>query len=115
MPEPTPTELADFVSLYLSDPSAGKRGDTWSLRQRLIAYSLSAIFKDCSIFFKAVLSRSPAGDPILDQKPSTVKLIDLDLKPMQSLRKWAELDEKIWRNWLETKGGDTRAPETCLH
>lgn len=103
VPEPSTEELTHFIDIYLSSPSAGRREESWSLRQRLIAYALSAIFKDCSIFVKAVLSPSPSGDLVLDKEKSTVKLIDLDLKPMSSLRKWTDLDEKIWRYWRDTK------------
>jgi hypothetical protein len=34
-----------------------------------------------------------------------VKLLDLDLKPLK-MRHWAELDEKIWKHWAETKGAE---------
>lgn len=39
----------------------------------------------------------------LDVAKSSVKLIDLDLKPLK-LKHWAELDDKIWRHWADTKG-----------
>ena len=101
IPEPSDSELAAFVQLYLSSPRAGSKDEAWSLRQRLIAYSLSAIFKDCSIFVKAVLTASGNDIFVLDKEKSKVKLIDFDLKPMRALRKWAELDEKIWRHWMD--------------
>ncbi|KAK4686099.1 hypothetical protein P7C73_g4040, partial [Tremellales sp. Uapishka_1] len=97
VPEPTAVELVEFVDLYLRDKTGGSREGEWSLRQRLIAYSLSAIFKDCSIFIKVVLDANSK----VDHEKSYVKLIDLDLKPLRSLKHWSDLDEKIWRNWAD--------------
>lgn len=33
---------------------------------------------------------------------SSVKLVDLDLKPVANLRKWYLLDEEIWQHWRDT-------------
>ncbi|WWD18594.1 hypothetical protein CI109_103047 [Kwoniella shandongensis] len=107
VPDPSMSELNELVNAYLADPSAGSSpNSSWTLRQRLVAYSLSAIFKDCSIFVKATLKRSDDELWVLDQGQTEggVKMIDLDLKPIKNLRKWAELDEKLWKYWLETKG-----------
>jgi hypothetical protein len=112
VPEPTADELQEVVSVYLSNPSRGSEDDGWTLRQRLVLHALSAIFKDCSIIVRAVLR--PAGDGehfVLDERESEVRVIDLDLKPMASLRKWAELDDKIWRNQL---AAGTGTGEVCV-
>lgn len=104
VPDIQPSELSAFVDEYLSNPTAGRDGNSWTLRERIIAYSLSAIFKDCSIIIRAVLSPSEDnGEWMVREEGSTVKLLDLDLKPLK-MRHWAELDEKIWRHWAQTKG-----------
>ncbi|WVQ83029.1 hypothetical protein IAT38_005167 [Cryptococcus sp. DSM 104549] len=104
VPDQSLPELKEFVDLYLANPLAGKAEPGWTLRQRLVAYSLSAIFKDCSVFVKSTLEKTQAGEWQLVEGKSSVKVIDLDLKPIKNLRHWAEVDEKVWRNWLETKG-----------
>lgn len=97
VPEATIPELTEFILEY-------KKGQTnWSLRQREIAYGLSAIFKDCSIILRAVLKPNGAGYE-LDMDKSVVNIIDTDLKPLASLGHWSELDDKLWRHWAETKG-----------
>lgn len=98
----TPQELSEFVDTYLSNRSAGSHHSAWKLRQRIIAYSLSAVFKDCSIIVRAVLSAKEDGGWVVSEN-SAVKVLDLDLKPLK-MKHWAELDEKIWRNWMTTKG-----------
>lgn len=101
--EPTAAELTAFVKRYLSEPSAGTRPYAWNLREREIAFMLSAIFKDCSMIIRAVL-RPTDGGWELDEAKSSVKLIDTDLKPLGNLGKWFELDEKLWRHWMATRG-----------
>jgi hypothetical protein len=139
----------------------------WTLRQRMIAYAMSAVFKDCSLFVRIVLRKAvhegaidtalPGSAPTVhrtighgnmavhekgpaeqvderdyeggrvevlgvregeddngaaeglpgwevDGLRSSVKLVDLDLKPLRSMRKWAELDERIWTYWRDTRG-----------
>ncbi|WRT67916.1 uncharacterized protein IL334_004890 [Kwoniella shivajii] len=108
IPFPTFSELDQFVDLYLSSPQSGK-GDSWTLRERLIAFALSAIFKDCSIFVKLTLQSSTSSHDDKDGKvewklvdgSGTVKIIDLDLKPIHNLKTWKERDDKIWKYWLE--------------
>ncbi|ORY25926.1 inositol-pentakisphosphate 2-kinase, partial [Naematelia encephala] len=101
LPDPTPEELSDFVDLYLSAPADGVTEDRWTLRQRLIAYTMSAIFKDCSIFVTIPFTYS-GNQLVSTQGDSKVRLIDLDMKPISSLRKWYDLDDQIWRHWLST-------------
>jgi hypothetical protein len=101
LPQPSAEELRQFIDLYLSDPHAGK-SDKWSLRESLIAYALSATFKDCSVFITCPLVSTSDGWK-LDETQATVKVIDLDLKPLANMRKWHDLDEKIWRHWQDTK------------
>lgn len=86
------------MAKYKANPD----GSNWTLREREIAYGLSAIFKDCSIIVRSVLTRDGDGWK-LDEAKSSVKLIDVDLKPLK-LAHWAQLDDKLWRHWAETKG-----------
>ncbi|WWC62721.1 uncharacterized protein I303_105318 [Kwoniella dejecticola CBS 10117] len=113
IPSPTSSEMKEFIDLYLASPRAGKAGDKWTLRQRMIAFSLSAIFKDCSVFVKFTLQSSSPVDILTANSPregwhfvegsGKVKLIDLDLKPIQNLKKWKDTDDKIWKHWLQTQ------------
>ncbi|BEJ17268.1 hypothetical protein CspHIS471_0606690 [Cutaneotrichosporon sp. HIS471] len=103
VPEPTAAELTSFAKKYLADPGAGARPDAWTMRERKIAFMLSAIFKDCSIIIRAVLRNTGSGYE-LDEPKSTVKLIDTDLKSLTNMKKWYDLDEKLWRHWAETRG-----------
>lgn len=98
VPEPTSEELHDFIDLYLSTPHSA---ESWTLRQSIIAYSLSAIFKDCSIFITCPLIKDGTGWRVIETE-TTVKVIDLDLKPITNMRKWFDLDEEIWRHWHNT-------------
>jgi hypothetical protein len=100
LPQPSPEELRQFINLYLSDTAAGK-SDAWSLRESIIAYGLSATFKDCSVFVTCPVESTLEGWKV-DQSKATVKVIDLDLKPLSAMKKWYDLDENIWRHWQDT-------------
>ena len=61
----------------------------------MIAFLLSAAFKDCSLIF-----RVPVGDKGEEggeekKRKVDVKVIDLDPKPVERLEKWAKLDAGI--------------------
>ncbi|WVQ96629.1 hypothetical protein IAU59_003734 [Kwoniella sp. CBS 9459] len=115
IPTPTTAELEEFVDLYLSAPQAGKdREDKWTLRQRLIAYALSAIFKDCSVFVKITLAKLDSGAWEALKGSEKVKIVDLDLKPIQNMSRWYERDLEIWRHWLHTKASTQSANPTII-
>lgn len=95
-------ELDSFVGIYISDPQAGERMNSWSLRERIIAYALSAIFKDCSLFIRGTVKENGTWRLISGSEP--LKVIDLDLKPIKNMQKWAKTDENVWKYWLKTKG-----------
>ena len=108
--EASQEELVVFVEKYLSDPTAGATEESWTLRNRIIAYSLSAIFKDCSIMIKLPLAKAGISSWRVSSNP-IVKIIDTDLKPISNFPKWVDLDERVWRNWLEHPPPDwTPAP-----
>jgi hypothetical protein len=110
-------ELDAFAAKYVqqvSEPN-GVDAQGWTLRERIVAYSLSAIFKDCSIIIRAVLApitgtgtHAEAGEEAAGegewtaQPSSSVKLLDLDLKPLK-MRHWYELDDKLWKHWRDTR------------
>jgi len=104
IPELQPDELGNLIDLITS----GTSRKNWTFRQRLLAYSLSAIFKDCSIFIQLPIFRNNLNiwESKIDQ--SRVRIIDLDLKPMTSLRHWYDLDTSIWTHWRDTH------PETVV-
>ncbi|KAK1925792.1 inositol-pentakisphosphate 2-kinase, partial [Papiliotrema laurentii] len=97
--EPDSTELEEFVEKYLENPSRGVEKAGWTLREHMIAYALSAIFKDCSIFVSIPLVK--VGDEWTVKPGTKVKIIDLDLKDVKNLGKWHDLDRAIWQHWLE--------------
>ncbi|KAJ7264995.1 inositol-pentakisphosphate 2-kinase [Mycena haematopus] len=80
-PEPTISEWAEFVSAYLAAPFSPPPADAAHLRYHILAYLLSATFKDCSL-----IVRVPDG---------TATLIDLDPKSIDRLRKWERMDKEI--------------------
>ncbi|WVN90605.1 uncharacterized protein L203_105846 [Cryptococcus depauperatus CBS 7841] len=104
IPDIDVAELKEFIDIYLSEPTLSKHSDGWNLRQRLIAYTLSSTFKDCSVLIKCPFQRNAVGEWGLVEGKASAKIIDLDLKSIHKLRVWAETDEKLWRYWLETKG-----------
>ena len=111
--EPSSQELEAFTAKYLQDPDGGV-SDKWTLREHMIAYSLSAIFKDCSLFVTVPLVNSSTTASWIVRPGARVKVIDLDLKSVGSLKKWYDLDEAIWRHWQETKvHRPTTPPQTA--
>lgn len=102
--EPTQKELESFVDKYLSDPTAGQFTSGWTLREYILAYAISAIFKDCSIFITIPLTKNDGQWTVTSG--GKAKIIDLDLKSVKSMRKWYDLDEAIWRHWYETQPSD---------
>lgn len=119
--DPTPEELRAFLTKY---QAAGTSIPALSLREQIVSYALSAIFKDGSIMVRSVIpaaasaSTAPAsgiGGATSTAKAamkSTVKLLDLDLKPLK-MKAWYELDEKLWRHWLDTHPTSTYRPRSA--
>ncbi|RDX56425.1 inositol-pentakisphosphate 2-kinase [Lentinus brumalis] len=83
-----------FVDEYLArQAGAGESADALptedELRYRLAAYLLSASFKDCSV----ILRMPPRSEGA--EHTGTVTVIDLDVKSIDRLSKWAKLDNEI--------------------
>lgn len=106
--EPTIQELESVIEFYLADPTSFA-SDKRSLRDALIAYALSATFKDCSVFITCPLVKVGDVWEVREQE-AMVKVIDLDLKPISNMKKWYELDEKIWRYWKDTHEHEPSTP-----
>ncbi|KAJ7217091.1 inositol-pentakisphosphate 2-kinase [Mycena pura] len=79
--DPTLAEWGDFISTYLAAPAPSPPADPAHLRYHVLAYILSATFKDCS-----VIVRVPDG---------TASVIDLDVKDVGRLPRWERLDREI--------------------
>ena len=92
-PEPTLSDWVGFLDTYLS-PTKPKLDHSnplpENLRYYLLAYLLSATFKDCSIIVRLDFLRTTQ-----EMRPDSVAVIDLDPKRMDKLKGWKELDMKI--------------------
>ncbi|BGP23025.1 hypothetical protein JCM10295v2_001918 [Rhodotorula toruloides] len=77
-------------------------------RDAILAYLLSAIFKDCSLIIRFPLDSS------VPKTIGTVKAIDLDPKPIQRLGKYFRMDREIvecWKGRMERLDQEGRASE----
>ncbi|KAG1810675.1 inositol-pentakisphosphate 2-kinase [Suillus subaureus] len=100
VPDPSMEEWKDFVEVYQSDhhslddtvPSPGH------LRYYLMAYLLSATFKDCSIIIRPKSAHVGSFD---------ATIIDMDIKSMDRLWKWEKLDREIVEHY-ENSGSQRR-------
>lgn len=95
-PDPTIDDWSKFIDQYLMQIGTSTTTEermnhaqplTSNLRYYLMAYLLSATFKDCSIIVKPIM-------PGMQGKGS-ITIIDLDPKGMDRLRKWERLDAQI--------------------
>ena len=91
-------EWTRFVDAYLArhapasqardgPTTQGLTEDEDELRYRLQAYLLSASFKDCSVILRMKPGQAPGQ--------GTITVIDLDVKSVDRLAKWAKLDREI--------------------
>ncbi|KAI0647391.1 inositol-pentakisphosphate 2-kinase [Trametes meyenii] len=105
-PDPDIDEWARFVDAYACRARRSAEDDGRDdlpatpdeLRYRLLAYLLSASFKDCSIILRMAPARGDAadgGEQQQQQQETTVTVIDLDVKSIDRLAKWAKLDRAI--------------------
>lgn len=88
--EPTLSEWDDFIRTYLS-------GGEDTLRYSILAYILSATFKDCSV----MLWFDNTGEA-----ENTLTVIDLDPKSVSRLSEWEALDRNIIENFAEAAAAD---------
>jgi inositol-pentakisphosphate 2-kinase len=101
-PDPTISEWTNFVDQYLSAHNTLDHAhpETSNLRYYLLAYLLSATFKDCSIMLRINPSDSNASS---DAEINSVTLIDLDPKSIDRLTKWEKLDREIVESYNGTE------------
>lgn len=103
--DPSMEEWEDFVKVYHSDyhlwdhtaPSPGH------LRHYLMAYLLSATFKDCSIIIRHRL-HPLSTTQIGPARSFDATIIDMDIKSMNRLGKWEKLDRKIVEHYKSSAG-----------
>ncbi|PPQ93233.1 hypothetical protein CVT25_015231 [Psilocybe cyanescens] len=95
-PEPDISDWINFLDNYLS-PDKSKLDHSnpspENLREYLMAYLLSATFKDCSIIIK--LDFLDLLNPPEEDTSDSVTIIDLDPKSMKKLKSWEKLDQEI--------------------
>lgn len=105
--EPTMDEWSGFVGQYLAGHSQldHSKPTLNHLRYYLLAYLLSATFKDCSIILRMDMLGAPQHEAI---SPSQVTVIDLDPKTMDRLKKWEKMDREIWQLY------SNQPPRGCL-
>lgn len=97
--DPSISEWSGFLDAYLSSQNFDHNTTPApeDLRYYLLAYLLSATFKDCSIIIR--LSQEVSN--VSPLPPNTVTVIDLDPKSMDRLSKWELLDRKITESYNE--------------
>lgn len=96
---PSLDDFSRFARLYVGQQLE------WTDKDHLLAFLLSATFKDCSVVARINLPSSKAATTVT----SEVKVIDLDPKPAERLQKWKRLDEDIvkhFQEFLEREGED---------
>jgi inositol-pentakisphosphate 2-kinase len=95
--EPSITDWVDFVTDFESIKMREMDHDqsrTENIRYYLLAYLLSATFKDCSIIVRLELL-NPGKETDSDAQVEPVRVIDLDPKSMKRLPRWEGLDKEI--------------------
>ncbi|KAI0053898.1 hypothetical protein FA95DRAFT_1551673 [Auriscalpium vulgare] len=95
--EPSMDEWTSFVEGFISQsklPGDPTNPDINDLRSYILAYLLSASFKDCSIIVPISHISSTAIE-------NTVKVIDLDTKSVEKFTQWDSLDREIVREYAK--------------
>ncbi|GBE81715.1 Inositol-pentakisphosphate 2-kinase [Sparassis crispa] len=104
--QPTIDEWTRFISDYTSKIHTpgqfGKEPQVHELRYYCLAYLLSTTFKDCSI----ILRMRPLKEGVhhsCDNFDSSVTVIDLDVKSISRMQKWAKQDREIVETYAKTE------------
>jgi len=95
MPEPSISDWKDFLDTYISshDELDHSAPDSANVRYYVLAYLLSATFKDCSIMVR-----------LTEAESNSVTVIDLDPKSINELCKWEKLDKRIVETYIGVEG-----------
>ncbi|SRR6266550_6332440 len=104
--EPTMDDWEEFVDKFLSSKISHpdhSNLDSSHLRHYLLAYLLSATFKDCSIIIRLNFLGTESNNGAIE--PWRVSVIDLDKKSMSRMEKWEEQDRQIAQGYLESGQG----------
>jgi inositol-pentakisphosphate 2-kinase len=102
-PEPTLEEWEVFVTTYFENsahdaeklktgPFDDRTISKEELRYHILAYLMSATFKDCSIILRLTSASLPHSSLPIEE---SVTAIDLDPKSVRRLEKWRQLDRDI--------------------
>ncbi|KAF9527043.1 inositol-pentakisphosphate 2-kinase [Crepidotus variabilis] len=95
------TFLDNYISLEKQFDASNPTAD--SLRHYILAYLLSATFKDCSIIVRLKYLQ-PGTVPQQVGGPQSVAIIDLDPKSMSKLGQWEKLDREIVASYKPVEG-----------
>ncbi|BGO97923.1 Inositol-pentakisphosphate 2-kinase [Rhodotorula toruloides ATCC 204091] len=98
---------ATLESRFLASATPDQDSPTPPWREAILAYLLSATFKDCSLIIRLPLDLAAST-------VGTVKAIDLDPKPINRLGKYFRMDREIvecWKERLERSKTEGRAGE----
>lgn len=114
-PEPTLEEWGDFITTYLEQCAHDSKTRLLDdlaitkeeLRYHILAYLMSATFKDCSIILRLSSSSSSLPDPPIEE---TITAIDLDPKSVRRLEKWRQLDRDIAATYSKYLATRSNAP-----
>lgn len=104
--EPTMDDWEEFVDKFLSSEMSHpdySNLDSSHLRHYLLAYLLSATFKDCSVIIRLNFLGTESNNGAVE--PWRVSVIDLDKKSMSRMEKWEEQDRQIAQGYLESGQG----------
>lgn len=93
--QPTLAAWKKFVANYPTSPLT----PTSPVEDLLLGHSLSATFKDCSVFLRS------ARDGTAGLWRDDVKAIDLDPKPLGKVHKWATLEGEVDEAWEREAAG----------
>ncbi|BGP06261.1 Inositol-pentakisphosphate 2-kinase [Rhodotorula toruloides] len=85
---------ATLESRFLASSTSDEGSPSPPWRDAILAYLLSATFKDCSLIIRLPLDSAAST-------VGTVKAIDLDPKPMNRLGKYWRMDREIVECWKE--------------
>lgn len=108
--QPSLDEWRSWAERIVTEPDpepslATLRTNSASLRRALLSFLLSATFKDCSMIVRMEFHdpASGAATPAAQEKrvgpQITVKLIDLDPKPIHKMPHYLALDGQIVKTW----------------
>lgn len=99
--EPTMDDWEGFVDEYLSSEIGYPDFSHLNLRHYLLAYLLSATFKDCSVIVRLNFLGMGLNNNTIE--PWRVSVIDLERKSMSRMEKWEEMDRQIVQGYLENE------------